>query len=384
MNKKYIGPALLALILILSSLSVIKFLVFKKQPQVLSPPSVPTTDTQNLKEAWFYEKLEGGRVACRLCPNNCLLADGQWGLCKARQNIGGTLYSKVYAKPTAIHVDPIEKKPFYHFLPGSQAYSLATTGCSLSCKYCQNWDIAQRFPEDVKSRDMTPEEVVEEALESGAPVIAFTYSEPIVWYEYMYDIAKLAKERGLRTVMVSSGYINQEPLEKLIPLMDAIKVDLKGFDEEYYQKIVGGKLEPVLETLKTLAKSEVHYEIVVLLVTGLNDSEEEIRKMCGWIKENLGTDVPLHFSRFHPDYKLRNLPPTPIDTIKRARQIAMEVGLKYVYTGNVPEFTEGNTTFCPDNNQPLIVRKGWFVEQNEVGEGGSSKTCPTKIPGVWE
>lgn len=380
MKKKHIGLGFLIFILLLSLLPIVKFAFFKKE----SKEETSSSKVANLHEAKFYKTLAGGRVQCELCPNKCILAEGQRGLCKVRENIGGRLYSLVYGKPVTIHVDPIEKKPFYHFLPGSKAYSLATVGCSLSCKYCQNWDIAQRFPEDVKSRDMSPKEVIEEALKLDAEVIAFTYSEPIVWYEYMYDIAKLAKEKGLRTVMISSGYINQEPLKELIPLMDAVKIDLKGFDEEYYQEIVGGKLEPVLETLKTLAKSDIHYEIVTLLVTGLNDSEEEIREMGEWIKENLGTDIPLHFSRFRPDYKLTNLPPTPVETIKKAREIAMEIGLKYVYTGNVPEYTEGNTTFCPDNNQPLIVRKGWFVEKNEVGEKGTSKLCPTEIPGVWK
>lgn len=373
---------LIGIILILLALSPIFFLVkpvvFKKANQ-----EFPAQETKDLKEASFWEALEDGRVQCQLCPNRCVLADGQWGLCKARKNIGGRLYSMVYGKTTSINVDPIEKKPFYHFLPGEKAYSLATSGCNLACQFCQNWDIAQRFPDDLQSRYMSPEEVVGKAKESGAPIIAFTYNEPIVWYEYMLDIVKLAKKQGLKTVMVSGGFINKEPLQELIPYMDAIKVDLKGFRQEYYQEIVGGKLEPILETLKILKDSGIHYEIVTLLVTGKNDSEEEIRDECNWIKENLGVEVPLHFSRFHPDYKMMNIPPTPEETVKKARKVCMGQGLRYVYTGNIVDL-EGSTTFCPDNGQPLIVRKGFFVTENRLNKEGESTDCPRRIVGVWK
>ena len=305
-------------------------------------------------------------------------------MCKVRQNIGGKLYSLVYEKPVVIHLDPIEKKPFYHFLPGSRAYSLATAGCNLACKYCQNWDIAQRFPEDVKSYNMPPEKVVEEAKKSEAEVIAFTYNEPVVWYEYMYDIAQLAKKEGLKTVIVTSGYINPEPLKELLQVLDGVKIDLKGFSEEFYREVVGGKLEPVLEALKIVKESGKWLEIVNLVVPGYNDKPEEIRQMCQWIKENLGTDVPLHFSRFHPDYKLLNVPPTPPETLMKAREICLDVGLKYVYVGNLPQFVEGNTTFCPDNHKPLIVRKGFFVNENKLNKEGKSSECPSEIPGVWK
>lgn len=371
--KRIIG--VIVIILCLLPILLVLKPVLKKETQF-------SLKTEDLKEASFWQALEDGKVQCQLCPNRCVLAEGQRGLCKARENRGGKLYSLVYGKPVTTHVDPIEKKPFYHFLPTARAYSLATTGCNLQCLYCQNWDIAQRFPEDVQSRDLSPEQVIEEALQSGAQVIAFTYNEPIVWYEYMYDIAKLAQEKGLRTVMVSNGYINPEPLKKLIPYMDAIKVDLKGFDDQYYQEVTRGRLEPVLGTLKVLRDSGIHYEIVTLLVTGKNDSEEEIKKECQWIKENLGDQVPLHFSRFSPKYKLANLPPTPEETIKKAREICLDIGLKYVYTGNIAD-VQGSTTFCPDNNQPLIIRKGYFISQNEIDQLGESSICPTEIPGVW-
>lgn len=376
MKRKRFGIVLLVTILILAAFPIVKFAFFKKE-------KVEAPETEMLHEARFYEKLSGGRIQCQLCPNRCILAPGQRGLCKVRENRGGKLYSLVYGKPITVHVDPIEKKPFYHFLPATRVYSLATVGCNLSCKFCQNWDISQRFPEDVEPMEKSPQQVVQEALDADAESIAFTYNEPTVWYEYMYDIAKLAQENGLRTTLVSSGYINPEPFKELLEVLDAARIDLKGFNEKYYNEIVGGKLEPVLESIKVAHQSGTWLELINLIVPGYNDSEEEIRAMCQWIKDNLSEDVPLHFLRFHPDYKMKNLPSTPIETLKKAREIAQEAGLNYVYVGNVPEYTEGNTTFCPDNGEPLIVRKGFFIEENKVNENGQSPTCPTKIPGVW-
>lgn len=405
MKRIYLSLTIGFIILILSLLAI-----FKVASQKEATPS-----PQNFKEALFYQTLEDGSVQCELCPNRCLLTKGQTGRCRVRQNIGGRLYSLVYGKPVTIHLDPIEKKPFYHFLPGEKTYSLATVGCNLRCKYCQNWDIAQRSPSDVKSMDYSPEEIVNEAINQGAKIISFTYSEPTVFYEYTLDIAKLARKKGIKTTIISNGYINKEPLEKLLPYIDAIKIDLKGFNDKYYQEIVGGHLEPVLETLKFLAEynretchpelvsgsdgiskqvrhdgekkcfrgNPVHLEIVNLLVPGLNDSEKEIKEMSLWIKENLGADIPLHFSRFYPQYRLENLPPTPEETVKKARKIAMSVGLKYVYTGNITD-EEGVTTFCPDNKEPLIKRKGYFVEENKVNKEGIGEGCKTRIYGVWE
>lgn len=347
---------------------------------VLGRPS-KSQDTSNLKEAAYWEPIAGGSVQCNLCPNRCLLAEGQRGLCKVRQNIGGKLYNLAYGKVVSMHLDPIEKKPFFHFLPGSQTYSLATAGCNLSCLYCQNWEIAQNFPEDVKSEFMSPEEVVAEAKKSGAQSIALTYSEPIAFYEYMLDIAKLAKQKGIKVVVVSNGYINEEPLKELLKYIDAIKIDLKGFNDDFYQRFIGGHLQPVLESLKIIKQSGVWLEIVNLLIPGENDSEQEIKAMSQWLKDNLGDEVPLHFSRFYPMYKLQNLPPTPEETVKRARQIALEVGLKYVYTGNIDD-PESWATYCPKSGQAAIKRAGYFVEENNLKNG----TCPDgeKIPGVWK
>jgi len=379
MKKEHFGIVILIFILALAFIPIVKYTLFKKEKA-----KTPISETQELHEAKFWKVLAGGRVQCELCPNRCILGEGQRGLCKVRENRGGKLYSLVYGKPVSINVDPIEKKPFYHFLPGTKAYSLATAGCNLSCKFCQNWDISQRFPEDVRSSDMTPEQVVEEAINSGAESIAFTYNEPTVWYEYMDDIAKLAKEKGLRTVLVSSGYINPEPFKELLKVLDAARIDLKAFNEKFYNEIVGGKLEPVKESIKIAHQSGTWLEIIALIVPGYNDKEEEIQAMCQWINDELSADTPIHFLRFQPQYKMKDLPPTPLETLQKAREICQEVGLNYVYAGNVPEDIEANSTLCPDNGQPLIVRKGYFVEENKVGRDGTSEDCPSKIPGVWE
>jgi len=367
---------LFATLFLIVILGLIAYLIFSREKAVEWQ-----NNPENLYQAKYYQKLSGNMVQCFLCPNQCILSESQIGTCKARKNIDGELYSLTYGKIVSQHVDPIEKKPFFHVLPGSKAYSIATTGCNLSCAYCQNWDISQVFPWEVESVEMTPEEVVEDALRSRSDSIAFTYNEPIIFYEYMYDIAKLAKERGLKTVVVSAGYINPEPLRELLKYIDAYKVDLKAFDNSFYQKFTGGSLEPVLETMKIIKEEEVWLEIVNLLIPGENDSEEEIREMAKWIKDNLGDDIPLHFSRFSPLYKLQNLPPTPLETIIRAREIAMEKGLKYVYTGNVV-YPEGETTYCPESGEIAIERQGYMITIDNLING----KCPSgeEIPGIWQ
>ncbi len=337
--------------------------------------------TNGLHRAMWYEKRPGEIVHCKLCPNACKLSDGQIGICRARKNVGGELYSLVYGRIASAHVDPIEKKPFFHVLPGTMAFSIATPGCNMRCLFCQNWEISQAFPWEIRTAETSPEQVVEAALASGSRSIAFTYSEPTIFYEYMLDIAKLARPRGLKVVVVSNGFINQEPLKELLPYIDAYKVDFKAFNKKFYEELTGGELAPVLETMKTIRSRGVWLEIVTLLVPGRNDSEEEIRGLARWIRQNLGDEVPLHFSRFHPQHKLRNLPPTPVETVLRARKIAMEEGLKYVYTGNVAD-PQGESTWCPKSGEIAIERRGYFVVRNNMvdgkGPGGEA------IPGVWE
>ncbi len=338
---------------------------------------------EDLHLAMYYEKLGHNMVRCNLCPNKCILAEGQIGDCKARKNIEGELYSMVYGKVVAAHLDPIEKKPLYHFLPGTKAYSIATTGCNLQCKFCQNWQIAQIFPWEAETKDMTPQQVVDNAIESKAESIAYTYTEPTVFYEYMLDIAKLAHKNGLKNVVISAGYINPEPLLQLLPYIDAYKIDFKGFNPEFYQNMtVTGTVEPVLEAMKVIKQEGVWLEIVNLVIPEQNDSQEEIKNLILWVRDNLGQETPLHFTRFHPDYKLLNTPPTPLETLKTARQMALDLGMKYVYTGNVYD-PEGSATYCEGSDEPAIERDGYFVEINNLDENGYCSE-DQQIPGVWQ
>lgn len=369
--KKFFAILFLVIIVGLAA-----FLIYNREKSInqLASP-------EGLYQAKYYEKLSGSMVRCLLCPNRCVLSVGQVGICNVRKNIKGELYSLSYGQLASANLDPIEKKPLFHFLPGSRAFSIATPGCNLRCLYCQNWQIAQVLPAEIKTIKATPQEVVDKALASDAESIAFTYSEPTAFYEYMLDITKLAQRKGIKTVMISAGYIEEEPLRELCQYMDAIKIDLKAFKDSFYKKFTGGHLDTILDSLKIIKEEGVWLEIVNLLIPGENDSEEEVRKMSRWIKENLGPDVPVHFSRFHPDYKLRNLPPTPIESLKRARRIALEEGLKYVYTGNILD-PEGSTTYCPGTGEPAIVRNGFFVTENNLQNG----RCPSgeTIPGIWE
>jgi len=335
----------------------------------------------SLKEALFYEKLKDYLLQCRLCPRNCLINDGKRGFCGVRENRKGVLYTLSYAKPVAIHIDPIEKKPLFHFLPGSKAFSIATAGCNLRCKFCQNWEISQMLPEEVNFVYLEPEALIKKVKESGCSVIAYTYSEPTIFYEYMLEIAKAARKEGIKNVMHSSGYINEEPLRQLCKYLDAANIDLKGFSNEFYSKVSEATLEPVLNTLKVLKQEGVHLEITNLIVPGYNDSQDMLIKMCIWIKENLGSETPVHFSRFYPMYKLLALNPTPVETLESARKIAVDCGLKYVYIGNIPGHTYENT-YCPRCKKMLIERKGYFVSVNSIVDG-KCKFCGEKIDGVW-
>ncbi|MBN1813902.1 MAG: AmmeMemoRadiSam system radical SAM enzyme [Anaerolineae bacterium] len=323
----------------------------------------------------------GDYVQCNLCPHRCLIADGERGTCRVRENRGGRLYSMVYGNPCAVHIDPIEKKPFYHFLPTAAAFSIATAGCNLRCLYCQNWSISQVPPEQTQNVALPPRAVVQSAQEHSAPVIAYTYSEPTAFYEYMLATAQLARAVGLHNVVVSAGFINPEPLRELCAAVDAVKIDLKGYDEDFYRQVCEGELEPVLTSIRTIYESGVHLEIVNLVVPTLNDDLDQLQALARWVARDLSPDVPLHFSRFYPQYKLQNLPPTPVETLDRARDIALAEGVRFVYVGNVPGHP-GDNTYCPACGEALILRQGFSVLEYHL-EGGTCPYCGESIPGVW-
>jgi len=320
-------------------------------------------------------------VKCLLCAQECAIPEGERGRCRARANYKGELRSLVYGRPIAIQVDPIEKKPFYHFLPGADAFSLATSGCPLRCKFCQNWEISQSQPEDYSAPFTTPRDIVRAAASRHAPVIAFTYNEPTVFAEYLVDIARLGKERTLRHVMISCGFMKEDPLKEMCEVLDGIKIDLKGYDEDFYRKVCSAELQPVLRSIKQIARSGTHLELVNLVVPSLNDSEKMLVELVQWINGEIGPDVPIHFTRFHPDYQLVNLPSTPVITLERARQIAIERGLHYVYVGNVPGHA-GNHTYCPSCGKIVIRRDGFFVTEVHLKDG-CCEFCGRVIAGVW-
>jgi pyruvate formate lyase activating enzyme len=321
-------------------------------------------------------------VKCLLCAQGCIIKENEKGRCRARINIDGNLKSLVYGRPIAIHTDPIEKKPFYHFLPGSEAYSLATAGCPLSCQFCQNWEISQATPEDIQVEYISPDEIALTAQSQNVPIIAFTYNEPTVFTEYLTDTARVAKKKNIRSVLVSCGFMNEDPLKEMCEVLDAIKIDLKGFSEDFYHKVCSAELQPVLRSIKQVSKSKTHLEIVNLVVPTLNDSDKMLNGLADWVISEIGPDVPIHFTRFHPDYKLLNLPPTPIETLERAREIAMSKGIHYAFVGNVPGHP-GNCTYCPRCRKVVIKRTGMFTTEIHL-KNGKCKYCGYPIAGVWE
>ncbi|MCX6560342.1 MAG: AmmeMemoRadiSam system radical SAM enzyme [Candidatus Aminicenantes bacterium] len=339
--------------------------------------------TPNLSkvEARYYKKLPDREIECELCPRRCRLGDKERGYCGVRENDGGTYYSLVYGKVCALHVDPIEKKPFFHVLPKTNALSLATAGCNVNCRFCQNWEISQSRPEQVDAADLPPRAAAETALRYGCPSIAFTYSEPTVYYEYMADTAVEARRLGLKSVVVTGGHINPEPLRALTEKVDAIKIDLKAFRKDFYKTYVRGDLAPVMEAIRTVRKSGIWLEIVYLVIPTLNDGESEIRDMTRWILGEIGPDVPLHFTRFQPMYLLKNLPPTPVSTLEAARRTALAEGLRFVYLGNVPGH-EGENTYCPKCRTAIIERSGYEIKAVHL-KGGACPICRTPIPGLW-
>lgn len=336
-----------------------------------------------VKEAMWYEKLPDKKVRCKLCFRRCEISEGKRGVCGVRENRGGKLHTLVYGHPCAVHIDPIEKEPVYHFYPGTDILCIATAGCSFRCKFCQNWHISQALPEDVSKYSLTPEDVVELAKREKCVGISHTYTEPTVFYEYMLDIAKLAKEEGIKNIMHTCGAMNPEPLRELLKYMDAVTVDLKGFTKKFYRTAIpNGSLNNVLEVLKTVQEEGVWLEIVNLIIPTFNDNPDDIRKMCEWIYENLGDDVPLHFSRFFPAHRMKNLPPTPFETMELAHKIARESGLKYVTVGNVPGH-KFNSTFCSKCGKVVIKRIHFAVLEHNI-EDGRCKFCGEKINGIWE
>lgn len=333
-------------------------------------------------EAMAYEKLDGKRIRCDLCPRECVVADRERGFCGVRENRGGTYHTLVYGRPCAVHVDPIEKKPLFHFLPGTRALSIATAGCNVECQFCQNWRISQFRPEQVDSVHAPPRAIADAAGQHDCRSIAYTYSEPVVFSEYALDCAREGNRQGVKSVYISNGYIKAEPMRELCRELSAVKVDLKAFTQEFYEKYVRGKLKPVLQTLELLREEGMHTEIVVLLIPELNDGQDEIRKMARWIRKNLGPGVPLHFTRFYPAYRMKNRAPTPIRTLEKAREAAADEGLDYVYVGNVRGH-QYESTYCAGCGERVIHRYGYRIIKSRI-DGGKCENCGTEIPGVWE
>ena len=342
----------------------------------------PSADAQFTLEARFYQKLDNRRIRCKLCPRECVVGDKERGYCGVRENRGGTYFTLVHSRVCAAHIDPIEKKPLFHYLPGTMAFSIATAGCNVNCKFCQNWDISQSRPEEIPAQYLSPHQAADVAQRYNCPTVAFTYSEPVVFAEYAMDTADAAHAAGVRSVVISNGYMQHDSLVAAYGKMDAVKIDLKAFSESYYAKVVTGQLKPVLDSLVTLRKMGKWTEIVYLVVPTLNDDDAEFRGLAAWIKANLGCDVPLHFTQFHPEYLLKNLPITPVPTLERARQIAMAEGLHYVYIGNVPGHPAQNT-YCPQCGKMLVERVGFTAREVRIRKDSTCPYCGHRIPGIW-
>ncbi|MFH1404463.1 MAG: AmmeMemoRadiSam system radical SAM enzyme [Candidatus Altiarchaeota archaeon] len=335
-----------------------------------------------MREALLYDKVGGGVVKCGLCAQRCRVSDGNRGVCGVRENQGGTLYSLVYGRPVALHVDPIEKKPLFHFHPGSLSYSMATVGCNLRCQHCQNADISQT-PKDgglVPGEDVPPERVVEEALASGCASISYTYTEPTVFMEYALDTSRTAVDKGLKNVFVSNGFMTPESVDLIAPYLHADNVDLKSFSDKFYREVCGGRLEPVLDTLKLLVKKGVWVEVTTLIIPSLNDNVDELGQIAEFIKSELGAHVPWHVSRFHPDYKLNKLPATSSEILRKALEMGEDAGLKYVYAGNIPH-DDSENTYCYKCGSLLIERVGFNVLENNIVDSKCSE-CGAEVHGV--
>lgn len=335
-----------------------------------------------MKEAMFYEKLEDNKVRCFLCAHNCQISHGKRGICHVRENQEGRLYSLVYGKIISMNIDPIEKKPLFHFLPGSKSLSIATAGCNFRCGHCQNYEISQ-YPKmnqgEIPGKDATPEAVVDAAVRNGCESISYTYTEPTIFFEFAYDCAKLAHEKGIKNVFVSNGYTSSDATKAIAPYLNANNIDFKG-DEKFYQEICGARAEPVKETIRLMKKLGVWVEVTTLIIPKHNDSEESLNKIARFIK-SVDSSIPWHVSQFYPTYKLTDVPPTPVKTLKKAYEIGLNNGLKYIYEGNVPGQGSENT-YCPKCKSLLIERIGYRILENKIKDGSCPK-CNTGIEGIW-
>ncbi|MGA7984520.1 MAG: AmmeMemoRadiSam system radical SAM enzyme [Burkholderiales bacterium] len=331
----------------------------------------------------WWHALDDGRIQCDLCPRDCRLHEGQRGACFVRKMQGGKMVLTTYGRSSGFCVDPIEKKPLNQFYPGSSVLSFGTAGCNLACKFCQNWDISKSREMDILMDQATPQMIADSALRLGCRSVAFTYNDPVIFAEYALDVADACHAKGVKTVAVTAGYIHPDPRREFYSRMDAANVDLKAFTEDFYFKLTGAHLQPVLETLVYLAKdTDVWTEITTLLIPGKNDSEAEIEAECKWIAQNLGRDVPLHFTAFHPDWKMRDVPATPAATLKRARETALRAGLRYVYTGNVHD-EEGGTTSCPACGEAVIVRDWYDIRAYHLTDEGACSSCGHQLAGRY-
>ncbi|HZR03602.1 MAG TPA: AmmeMemoRadiSam system radical SAM enzyme [Burkholderiales bacterium] len=332
----------------------------------------------------YWHRLDDGRIQCDLCPRDCRLHEGQRGACFVRQRSGDEMVLTTYGRSSGFCIDPIEKKPLNHFYPGSSVLSFGTAGCNLACKFCQNWDISKSRDMDRLMDQASPDQIAEAAVQTGCKSVAFTYNDPVIFAEYAMDVADACRARGVHTVAVTAGYMHDEPRRDFYAKMDAANVDLKAFTDEFYFKLTGSHLQPVLDTLVYLKReTDVWFEITTLLIPGKNDSDEEIEALSRWVMNELGSDVPLHFTAFHPDWKMSDIPPTPPSTLRRARAIARRAGLSYVYVGNVHD-AEGGTTFCPSCTTPLIVRDWHELLAYRVTEDSRCQACGTAIAGCFE
>ena len=332
---------------------------------------------------WWHTDPDSGKVVCTLCPRECHIPEGNRGFCFVRGNMDGQMVLTTYGRSSGFCIDPIEKKPLNHFLPGTPVLSLGTAGCNLGCKFCQNWDISKSRQMDTIASHASPQAIVDACKQTGCRSIAFTYNDPVIWAEYAIDIARIAHQEGIKTVAVTAGYISPEARREFFSWMNAANVDLKAFTETFYRKLTQTQLQPVLETLKYLKhETEVWFEITTLVIPGENDSHEEVESMCGWLLENLGDDVPLHFTAFHPDFKMMDKPATPHETLSNARQIALNVGIKFAYIGNVYDLKR-ESTYCPRCGR-VVIERNWYELGDYNLKGNRCTFCDTVIPGVFE